>query len=151
LRQGGSDLRTANKLRLTTATATISLAQQWRQTFAYDGFGNMYKLNGTGEALSTSYNYTVDSAKNQIPSGGFRANGTPASTSFDVAARMTISVPYQLGYAPDNKRVVRTSETQKRIYYYSGIALLGIYNIVENSGAFHHLDTVKQMRYVRAG
>src|SRR5688572_23028595 len=93
-------------MRLTMATASISGTVQWRQTLSYDGFGNMFKIVGTGLASSTSYDSTLDSAKNQMPIGAYQANGNPVGGAFDVAGMKTSGV-YQLGYAPDNKRVVR--------------------------------------------
>jgi hypothetical protein len=132
-------------MRLTMATASISGTVQWRQTLSYDGFGNMFKIVGTGLASSTSYDSTLDSAKNQMPIGAYQANGNPVGGAFDVAGMKTSGV-YQLGYAPDNKRVVR------RIYFYSGNSVLGIYHILEIcNGEFHRFDTVKRMLYIEGG
>jgi hypothetical protein len=88
----------------------------------------MYKVAGTELAASTSYDSTLDSAKNQMPPGGFQANRNPAGIPFDVNGRLKTSGAFQLGYAPDISAWCGMSTAQKRIYFYSGNSLLGIYD-----------------------
>jgi RHS repeat-associated protein len=160
-------------MRLTSATAAIGTSAEWGQTFSYDGFGNLYKVAGTGAASGTSFDHSRfnpvnagldnwDPAKNHVtkytllssgaPNTGHvarRGNGNPSESTFDVAGRLKSSGFNQFGYAADNKRVVRERLGDKRIYFFSGSSLLGIYRVVETSeGVYLRIDTVKEMLYV---
>ena len=133
----------------TLSRLTAANAQQWTQTYTYDGFGNMYNKVGTGLAPSWDGTSGLVSGKNQI--GAHDANGNPAGLSFDVENRLTGQSIYLFGYAPDNKRVVRAKsigvgEYEKEIHFYSGNNQLGRYRITLVDSTWQ-VTTIREERY----
>ena len=83
--------------RLMSATTTAGTA--WSQSFVYDGFGNMKQKMGTGLAVGTSFNISLNSAKN----GG--GTGDPGDIDNRIVTGPTGET---YSYAPDNKRIAKT-------------------------------------------
>ena len=71
----------------------------WSQSFVFDGFGNMKQKTGTGLAVGTSFNISLNSAKN----GG--GTGDPGDIDNRIVTGPTGET---YSYAPDNKRIAKT-------------------------------------------
>ena len=137
--------------RLTSTTATTGISgQAWSQTFSYDGFGNLYNTGGAGLAAPFNLNSqtSLNSEKNQL--GAHDGNGNPTGLTFDVDNRLKAQSVYTFGYAPDNKRVVRSKEIgggqwEHEVAFYSGSRRLGRYRVTP--GGSWLVETIHEERY----
>ena len=94
----------------------------WSQTFAYDGFGNLYNKTGTGGA--PSWSGTIDAATNRLSGLSYDANGNqtfaPMTSGMPDAFNMTYDAANRMVYS-ENPTQSRTSEYHydagnKRVY-----------------------------------
>jgi RHS repeat-associated protein len=104
--------------------ASASSNQNWSQSFAYDGFGNLTNVNGVN---APGLGVTYDPATNRVPSGCADANGNTFASwcgygyTYDVENRMVSATTagFSYSYAPGNKRVWRGSSSVDEVTYWS--------------------------------
>ncbi len=127
--------------RLSAATGT-----GWSDNYVYDGFGNLLDKNqtGTGPRLSV----TVNSANNQINSGGYTYDPSGNMTVMPGITSMTYDVRNRIAsatlssgtekysYSPDNNRVWRLTATgSEELHFYGAFGeRLGTYGIANIQG-----------------
>ena len=119
--------------RLSSATAG-----SWSQQYIYDGFGNMNKKTGTGQAQFLGFDAPLNSATN---------NGGPADG--DMEDRRTDGGWTM--YAADNKRIVRLmsgAESRRHVYLWVGNMRVGTYQVRFPEGSDMVFTVVKEDLYV---
>jgi YD repeat-containing protein len=134
-------------LKRLTSAASISNSGSnppaWRQTYQYDGFGNLTAkvLNGTTTSIA------VNGATNRLSSSSYDGNGNMtsgvgATFAYDEANRIASATEVSggteyYGYAPDNKRIYRLKTngfTEELTFYGVQGERLGVYYL--NGGTY---------------
>ena len=129
--------------RLSSANGKVGGVQQWKMDYSFDGFGNLYKKAGTGQASGASFDYS--SALPTLPFNNqlfaSDANGNSIYEGvYDFENRMTRRYSYGdfQFYAPDNKRIMRMSAdgTNKKLFFYVGNERLATCSLLQRYNQF---------------